>query len=387
MMRPRFSPRFGAARWLLPFSLLVASPAPTRAHFAPAEPEGPAARAPQVESVSVESILLRARASLVRVVGVRQTDAGRPASLSMASGLVYDDSGLVVTNATAITGCREVRVYTAEHRETPAEVVGADPFSGLGLLRVPAGFAPAMPRAEASLVREGTAVWTLGYSQGAEPVHGVGRITWRYDAPARGLFQMTNAVEPGNAGGAALDSEGRLLGLIVGELAAGEPAEGVPLDADSRGNSFAVPVDQLDVMVQDLKAHGRSARGYLGVRIEQGRVVDPARPDEPFEVGVAITEVLADGPAWRAGLRQGDLVVGVDGEPVNSPEELMQEVQRRQAGREMELVWVRNEERHAAKISLASPPDSLLFSIFESMRAATRARALQLAPGRPPSSR
>ena len=111
------------------------------------------------------------------------------------------------------------------------------------------------------------------------------------------------------------------------------------------------------------------------------------RPDEPFEVGVSITEVLRESPAWRAGLRPGDLVVAVDGEAVNSPEELMEEVQRRPVGSDILIVWVRNEERREARVALGPAPDSLLLSIFESIREAARARARMLAPTPPSPSR
>lgn len=198
---------------------------------------------------------------------------------------------------------------------------------------------------------------------------------------------MTNALQPGNAGGAAVDREGRLLGLVVGELGAVDAAEAYWQRAEERGRAFAVPLDELRTLVSEIVRTGRTTRGYLGVRIEQGRITDPMRPDEPFEVGVSITEVLPQGPAWRAGLRPGDLVVALDGEPVNSPETLMQEVQRRPVGSDLRIVWVRNEERHEARVSLDAPPDSLLFSIFESIREATRERARLLTPPSPAPSR
>jgi serine protease Do len=298
----------------------------------------------------------------------------------MATGFAYDDRGLVVTNATAVVGCRDIRVYSAQHREARAQLVGVDLLTGVGLLRVPRGFAPPLPRAPAAEAREGAFVFTVGYAQGPAPSHASGRITWRYDAAPRGLLQMTNPVVPGNAGGAAVDREGRLVGLIVGELGKLEAGDDALFEAERRGRSFAMPVDHLEPLVAELERYGKSPRGYLGVRIEQGRVLDPERPGDPFEVGVAITEVFPDGPAWRAGLRAGDLVVAVDGEPMSGPEQLMQEVQRRHAGDALQLVWVRDELRHEARVWLGAPPDSLLLSIFESVRAAARTRALEVPP-------
>lgn len=331
------------------------------------------ARGVSAAPTGVEQAMSRARPSLVRVVGIRPPGRDGAASWTVASGIVYDERGLIVTNATAIAGCRDIRVYSVQQREATAHLVGVDPLTGVGLLRVPAGFAPPLAHASAAAASEGAFVVTVGYGQGPHPTANAGRITWRYDAPPRGLLQMTNQLMPGNAGGAAVDGEGRLLGLIVGELGAVEPGAGAAREAGRRGRAFALPVDHLETLVDELERYGRSPRGFLGVRIEQGRVADPERPGDPFEVGVAITEVFPDGPAWRAGLRAGDLVVAVDGEPVAGPEELMQEVQRRQAGNSLELVWVRDETRHAAPVALGSPPDSLLLSIFESVRAAARA--------------
>jgi S1-C subfamily serine protease len=368
--------------------MMVAGPA--GASLWAADPPSGAPRSAAVETVTADAAFREAARSVVCVVGLRPADGSVPNSTpswTMASGLVYDDAGHVVTNATAITGCREIRVYAANRSEALARVIGVDPFTGLGVLQIEPGFAPPLRRGDPTRIREGEFVLTLGFTQGFVPVSRTGRITWRYGSPARSLFQMTNVVQPGNAGGAAVDREGRLLGLIVGELGTVDAEESYSRRATERGRAFAVPVDELDELVSEIVRTGGTTRGYLGVRIEQGRVVDPMRPDEPFEVGVSITEVLPEGPAWQAGLRPGDLVVAIDGEPVNSPEELMEEVQRRPVGSDILLVWVRSEERHEARVALANAPDSLLLSIFESIRAATRSRARLLSPTSPGPSR
>jgi S1-C subfamily serine protease len=208
-------------------------------------------------------------------------------------------------------------------------------------------------------LQRGSPVITLGHSYGSVPSLSTGEISWHYQDPLRTLIQMTNALLPGHSGGAAIDIEGRLVGVIIGELATDMQTGDTLREASSRGSSFAIPVSVLPALIAELRDYGRVRRGYLGVRIEQGKIIDPARPDEPFKVGVSVTEVLQGGPAWNAGLRAGDLVVALDDEPVNSPDELMQLVAGQPSGSSAKFVWVRGDVRHEARVKLGVTPDSL----------------------------
>jgi S1-C subfamily serine protease len=325
-------------------------------------------RLAQVEPADHEAVVVAARASLVRVVAVRPL--GTPPSgesvigsfrprARVASGVVIDSQGHLLTSARTVYGASELVVRTPEGREVPGELLGLDGHTGLALVRIPPNLVRPIAMAPQSSLAQGSTVITMGHTYGSVPSQDVGQITWYYEDPLRSLIQMTNSILPGHSGGAVIDSQGRLAGVIIGELATDLQTGDTLREASSRGSSFAIPVTVLPALVRELKEHGRVRRGYLGVRIVQGQIIDPARPDEPFEVGVSVTEVLQGGPAWNAGLRAGDLVVAVDDEPVNSPDELLRLVAGQSSGSSAKFVWVRGDVRHEAQVQLGVTPDSL----------------------------
>lgn len=330
-----------------------------------------------------DAALARARASVVRVVAlhpVRDEVSGdvapRPRA-HVASGVVMDKDGRILTTATGIVGCIEIRVRTASGREFPANLLGLDPTTDLALIRIPAGSAPAFVRAPGTSMGVGSPVFAVAY--GRTPSQEMGTIRWRYDEPLRSLLQMTTEIHPGNSGGAAVDAEGRLVGVLIGGLAEVHAADSLQREANERGGTFAVPVGDAALVMNDLQRYGGVPRGFLGVSIQQGLVDDPGHPGAPAVMGVTLSDVVANGPAWKAGMRSGDLVVAVNGQQVNSPDELMSRIMAQRPGTSAELLWIRAEREYRAKVSLTATPDSVLASQLEAAGAAARARAQEAA--------
>jgi S1-C subfamily serine protease len=127
--------------------------------------------------------------------------------------------------------------------------------------------------------------------------------------------------------------------------------------------------------MNDLARYGGVPRGFLGVSIQQGLVKDPDHPGTPAAIGVSITDVLPDGPAWKAGIRPGDLVVAVDGQQVNSPDELIGRIMALQPGKATDLLWIRSDKEHRARVALTATPDSVLASRVAAAGAAAREHA------------
>jgi S1-C subfamily serine protease len=329
-----------------------------------------------------EAALAKARASVVRVVALHPvrnevdgTVAAKPRA-HVASGVVMDRDGRILTTATGIVGCIEIRVRTASGRELPANLLGLDPTTDLALLRIPAGSAPPFARAPATAAGVGSPVFAVAF--GKAPSQEMGTIRWRYDEPLRSLLQMTTEIHPGNSGGAAVDAQGRLVGVLVGGLAEVHAADSLQREANERGGTFAIPVNDAVLVMNDLQRYGGVPRGFLGVSIQQGLVEDPGHPGAPAVMGVTLSEVVSNGPAWKAGMRSGDLVVAVNGQQVNSPDELMARIMAQRPGTSAELLWIRSDKEFRAKVSLTATPDSVLASQLEAAGAAARARAQQV---------
>jgi len=383
--RERLAPAAGAvcAGLLTLAAALAAGRAPQAG--AAAAPGGAQATlaAPAAE---LDPVIRRVRRSVVRVLAVHpriepeDAAAGVPARrrAQVASGVVVDDQGHLVTTARAVAGCIAIQIRTSDGREVAGNLLGLDPVTDLALVRIPPGLVPPLPLAPASAVRVGARVITVAQSYGSLPTQDVGRITWRYDEPRASLIQLSNVIYPGNSGGAAVDERGRLLGVVIGGLGEIEAADSLAASASARGNTFAVPAGDLRELVDEMRRFGGVRRGFLGVSIQQGLIEDPEHPGAPAALGVQVSEVVAGGPAWQAGLRAGDLVVAVDGAQVNSPDELMRRITTMSPGSAAELLWLRGDAEHRARVRLGATPDSVIAATLESARAPGGARRQEI---------
>jgi S1-C subfamily serine protease len=341
---------------------------------------------PPASPPALAPVIRRVRQSVVRVVAIRprlEPEAGDSptaprARAQVASGVVVDDEGHVVTTARAIAGCISIRVTTPSGRMVPGNLLGLDPLTDLALIRIPAGLVPALPFAPESAVHVGTRVITVAQSYGRLPRDDVGRITWHYFEPRASLIQMSNVIYPGNSGGAVVDDRGRLLGVLIGGLGEVRAADSLAASASARGPAFAVPIDDLGPLVEEMRLYGGVRRGFLGVSIQQGLIDDPEHPGAPAMIGVQVSDVLPGGPAWRAGLRPGDLVIAIDSVQVNSPDELMRRVTTRRPGTAAELLWLRNDREFRATVALGSTPDSVIAATLESATRSSGARGPEI---------
>ncbi len=305
--------------------------------------------------------------SVVTVLGVRSDEslqrgadgrARRPRSL--ASGVVIDTRGKIVTVASAVRDCDAIAVRLDDGRELPAMLLGIDLDSDVALLSVSATDLIALRLAPPGVDPVGDAVSAVGSGVGKNPRISYGKVRRVYSKPLGSLLLLSNDVYPGSSGGAALNARGELLGMVIGRLDEAPPDWA---DAPSAGSAtFAVHADDLRTLITHLENYGVVRRGFLGVRMVQGEIVDAERPGTPFKVGVRVEDVLPGSPAARLDLRAGDLVVGWAGETLQSPEDLMRRVEGSPPGTIVPLVWVRNDERREGKLVVGARPDDELLA-------------------------
>jgi len=328
----------------------------------PALSAGASVPVPPGVNRSFEAACARARKSVVTVVGQREHEdlrrgQGRP-TRSLASGVVIDGRGHVVTAASVVRDCDRIQVKLADGRAVNAILLGVDDASDVALLELPVTDVPALRWASEPAAPVGAWVAAVGqgnFSSAQGP--NLGTVQRRYEQPLGSLLLLTNEVFPGYSGAPAINSKGELVGLVIGRLS--EP----PADWNEGENaSFAVAADDLKTVLDHLERYGRVRRGFLGVRMAQGEVVDSSRPDDPFKIGVRVEEVLAGSPAAQAGLRPGDLIVGWNGETLQSPEDLMRRVEGSAPGTSAALVWVRADERFDGKLVVGAKPDAELLA-------------------------
>jgi S1-C subfamily serine protease len=246
---------------------------------------------------------------------------GRPrtrkgyAVTSLGSGVIVSPDGYLLTNAHVIERGTRLRIGLLDGRELLARVVGADPSTDLAVLKLDAeGPLPFLPMSRSDDLIVGETVIAIGNPFGLSHTVTTGVISAvhrNFRAGNRTLFdfvQTDASINPGNSGGPLLDIDGRLVGIntaIIGERSA--------------GIGFAIPIDRARRIAEDLIAHGEVREGYLGVSVGDLPAQEGARPGRSG--GVVVVAVDPGSPAERAGVHRGDLVRGVDGQPVETAEE------------------------------------------------------------------
>lgn len=312
----------------------------------------------------MDQIARRARPSVVTVIAQRDvvrkatpaTAAEKRQRTRVGSGVAVEANG-ILTTASVVMGADRVIVRTANGIQVDGEVVGLDPIFNLALVRVPTLRLPTLRFGSPRDAEVGSWVISLGTSYRAQPTQSVGNVAYRYREPHQSLLQLTNTVYPGNSGAAALSPRGELVGIVQGELSPPEPADRDP-EGERRpgGASFVLPVEIVRPLFESLRSSGRIPHGFLGVRTRAASVRAP-ESGKPTPIGALVESVVAGGPAERAGVHPGDLIVAYEGERVEYPEQLARWVAATPPGTAVELVWVRDETGQNGKAVLGESPD------------------------------
>ena len=265
----------------------------------------------------------------------------RVARRGTGSGVVITPDGFMLTNAHVIGKGRRVRASFTDGSDLQASVVGVDPLSDLGLLRLDAPAAPAAELGDAAKLRVGQLVVAIGNPHGyagsvtAGVVSALGRSLPARDRTATRMIddviQTDAALNPGNSGGALVDGTGTVVGINTA-------VAGI-------GLGLAIPINSTTRrIVSALMRDGRVRRAWIGI-------AGGARPLPPRiaalvgrDDAVEVVEVIGDSPAARAGLRAEDLVVAVDGLPVRGVDDLQRLLGEERIGAAVVLSVVREGE-------------------------------------------
>lgn len=290
--------------------------------------------------------------------------ASRAAS---GAGWVFDADGHVVTNAHVVRGAERIRVEFADGRVSSARLVGADPYTDVAVLAVgdPAGIIPAR-RASGDDPRVGDRVFAFGspfgfsFSMTEGIISGLGRDahTALEFGGYTNFIQTDAAVNPGHSGGPLVDVRGRVIGMNVA-IATGRDNQGTT-EGQSAGISFAIPLATIESVVSQIVATGSVSRGFLGIVFNPNdEREDPDAEGFPWR-GVRIERVERDGPAHRAGLRAGDIIVEVNGRRIPSGGVLRSVISVVPPGEEVRVRYWRDGSTGDATVVLGEMPRAQL---------------------------
>jgi serine protease Do len=265
---------------------------------------------------SIPDLYERVSPAVVSIVATafNPYDRSNPVERHEGSGVLFDPSGLLLTNAHMVVGHQVISVTLDNGTILPGQIVGADPLFDIAIVRVPQQPSGALPIArlgDSDALRVGEEIYVIGNPFGLEQtltrgiISAVNRVlpgaTWSMREP---LLQTDAAINPGNSGGPLVNTCGDVIGITTAILP----------DAQSIG--FAIPVSLVKSVMPDLMQKGRVARPWLGV---QGQIVTAMLKDllrAPLVDGFLVEVIEPASPAEQAGIRGGDLDITIGGQPV-----------------------------------------------------------------------
>ena len=284
----------------------------------------------------------------------RRDERGRRTA-SVGSGVIVDARrGLVMTNAHVVDGADEIVITLKDRREYDAKLIGADEQTDVAILEIDADNLTALSFADSEDVKVGDYVvaignpFGIGQSVTSGIVSALGRESYRDQNAYQNYIQTDAAINQGNSGGALIDSRGRIVGINTAILSR---------SGGSNGIGFAIPANMAKSVMRQLVDYGEVRRGRIGVGIRDVTPTFADAYDLPVARGALVQSVSSGTPAAKAGLEVGDVIVGFNGERIDSGSDLRNTVGLVEVGTRADIEYYRDGRKQRAKITVAAMPE------------------------------
>lgn len=271
--------------------------------------------------------------------------------LGTGSGVIISPDGYIVTNNHVVAGADELTVTLNDKRSFKAKVIGTDPSTDLGLIKIEADALPFVNFSNSDAVQVGEWVLAVGnpfnltstVTAGIVSAKGRDIHILQDQAPIESFIQTDAAINPGNSGGALVNLEGNLIGI--------NSAIASPTGAYA-GYGFAIPANIVAKVVDDLKKFGVPQRGYLGVVIREVNSELAKAKNLNISQGVYVDSLSQNSSAGAAGIRKGDVITKIDGQPVDASSDVLEAVGQHRPGDQLKLTVWRNGSEHDFSVTL-----------------------------------
>jgi serine protease Do len=277
---------------------------------------------------------------------------------SLGSGFIITNDGYIVTNNHVIDNADEIKVKLADGKEYDAELVGRDSNTDLALIKIK-GSSDLVPLklGDSDALEVGSWVVAIGSPFGLEQTVTAGIVSAKGrtigSGPYDDFIQTDASINPGNSGGPLLNLNGEVVGINTAIIANGQ------------GIGFAIPIDMAQGIIAQLKDHGSVTRGWLGVGIQDltSELAEYYGLEE--KNGVLVSQVFKGDPAEKAGVKPNDIIVAVDGKPVNTSRELSATIAGLEVGKRTAITVFRNGQEKTLYAELAKRKDADLVASQE----------------------
>lgn len=257
----------------------------------------------------------------------------------VGSGFIVSADGTIFTNAHVVDGADTVRVTLKDGRNVEGRVVGTDPLTDVAVIDIDADNLPTVPLSDSNALQPGEWAIAIGNPLGLDNtvtvgiVSATGRTSGQVGVADKRVdfIQTDAAINPGNSGGPLLNERGEVIGMNTAII------------QNAQGIGFAIPINAVNRIGEQLVANGQVEHPYLGIRMvelnEQTKSAINAETDLNVqdEEGILIVDVVANSPAAKAGLKEGDVIVSVAGQPVTEAADVQDQVEATAIGRDLNL--------------------------------------------------
>jgi serine protease Do len=272
---------------------------------------------------------------------------------AMGSGVIIDPEGYIVTNNHVVQDADNITVTLNDKRVYKATIVGADPSTDLALIKIDEKGLPFLTYANSDDVKIGQWVLAVGNPFNLTSTVTAGIVSAKArdinilgsQGTVESFIQTDAAVNPGNSGGALVNLNGQLIGINAA-IASGT--------GNYVGYSFAIPSNIVKKVVDDYMKFGKIQRGYIGIRYREIDDQFAKDNDLPSVKGVYVQEVVEGGAAEKAGMKKGDIILQIQGMPVNSKSEMQEIISQHNPGDKLELMVSRDGKQITYTLTLQS---------------------------------
>ena len=271
----------------------------------------------------------------------------------VGSGVIFRKDGYIVTNNHVIADAKELTVSFPDGKTLTAEVIGADELTDIAVVKVQANNLPTAKFGNSDEVMVGETAIAIGNPLGLEfqgsvtvgVVSALNRTLTVNEGFVK-LIQTDTAINPGNSGGALLNADGEVIGINSAKLATTEV----------EGMAFAIPINTVQEVINELMAKGYVARPMLGIQIMDNKTAAQGGYRLNLKKGVYIFRVELGSSAHKAGLQPNDVILSVDGKEVNSVTELRSKIMTKKIGEKVKIKYSRDGRENTIEIVLQGSP-------------------------------
>ena len=312
--------------------------------------------AQRVSQGGSEAVVQAAAQILPSVVNI-QVQMGR-AQQAIGSGFIYRSDGYIATNNHVVKSATAIKVSLKDGSTYDGKVVGTDPDSDLAVVKIDASGLPAVTLGTSSDLVVGEMAVACGSPEGFSSSVTSGIVsalnrnvdTGGQGAPLINVIQTDAPINPGNSGGPLANSLGDVIGINTAIISQSGGNEGI---------GFAIPIDDAKPILDQLIDKGSVVHPWLGI---SGSTLDPNTANQynlSIDKGAIIQSVEPNTPASKAGLQSGDIVVGMDGAPVTSMDDLVAQIRKHKVGDTVSIDFYRGSDKQQTKVTLEEKPSGL----------------------------